>query len=74
MKNFYKENNEKGYILEVDLEYPKNLHKQHSDLPFLPEKMKINKLNKLACTIQDKENYVVHIRALKQTLNHELII
>ena len=74
MKNFYKENNEKGYILEVDLEYPKNLHKQHSDLPFLPEKMKINKLNKLVCTIQDKENYVVHIRALKQTLNHELII
>ena len=25
-----------GYILEVDVEYPKNLHKLHSDLPFLP--------------------------------------
>ena len=32
----YDENSNKGYILEVDVEYPKNLHKLHSDLPFLP--------------------------------------
>ena len=69
----YDENSDKGYILEVDVEYPKNLHKLHNDLPFLPERMKINKCNKLVCTVQDKENYVVHIRALKQALNHELI-
>ena len=36
--------------------------------------MKINKCNKLACTVQDKENYVVHIRALKQALVHGLIL
>ena len=69
----YDENSHKGYILEVDVEYPKNLHKLHSDLPFLPERMKINKCSKLVCTMQDKENYVVHIRALKQALNHGLI-
>ena len=73
LKN-YDENSDKGYILEVDVEYPKNLRKLHSDLPFLPERMKINKCNKLVCTVQDKENYVVHIRALKQALNHGLIL
>ena len=52
----------------------KNLHKLHSELPFLPERMKINKCNKLVCTVQDKENYVVHVRTLKQALNHGLIL
>ena len=70
----YDENNDKGYILEVDVEYPKNLFNLHSDLPFLPERKKIKKCNKLVCTVQDKENYVVHIRALKQALNHGLIL
>ena len=70
----YDLNSDIGYILEVDVEYPKNLHKAHSDLPFLPERMKINKCSKLVCTLFDKENYVVHTRALKQALNHGLIL
>ena len=65
----YDVNSNIGYILEVDVEYPKNLHKAHSDLPFLPERMKINKCSKLVCTLYNKENYVVHIRALIQALN-----
>ena len=73
MKN-YDENSGKGYILEVDVKYPKHLHKLHSDLPFLPERKKIEKCNKLVCTLEDKENNVVHIRALKKTLNHGLIL
>ena len=44
----------------------------HSDSPFLPEKMKINKCPKLVCNVTDKENYSIHIVALKQTLNHGL--
>ena len=39
-KNYDEDSNE-GYIIEVDLEYPKNLHNLHSDLPFLPERMNI---------------------------------
>ena len=44
----------------------------HSDLAFLPERIKINKCTKLTCKIQNKENYVIHIRALKQAINHGL--
>ena len=44
----------------------------NSDLPFLSERMKINKYTKLVSNVQDKENYVVHISALKQALNHGL--
>ena len=70
----YDENSDKGYTLEVDLEYPKNLHDLHSDLPFLPERMKINKCSKLVCNLYDKNNYVVHIKALKHALSHRLIL
>ena len=70
----YDENSDKGYILEVDVKYPKNLHDFHSDLPFLPERMKIDKCKKLVCNLYDKKNYVVHIRSLKQALSHGLIL
>ena len=56
----------------MDVEYPRNLHKLHSDLPFLPERMKINKCTELVCNVQDKENYPIHILALKQALKHGL--
>ena len=68
----YDEDSNKGYFFEVDVEYPRNLHRLHSDLPFLPEKMKINNCTKLVCSLNDKENYPVHISLLKQALNHGL--
>ena len=45
-----------------------------SDLPFLPESIKINKCNKLVCTLCDKNKYVLHLWILKRTLNHGLIL
>ena len=44
----------------------------HSDLPFLPDRMKVNKVTKLVCNLNDKENYSIHILTLKQALNHAL--
>ena len=51
----YNENDNKGYILEVDVRYPKRLHNLHSDLPFLPKRMKIDKCNKLVCNLFNKK-------------------
>ena len=62
----YDENSDIGYIFEVDVEYPKHIRMLHSDLPFLPERMKINNSAKLSCIVEDKKNYAVHIVALKQ--------
>ena len=60
-------------LLEVDIRYSKRFHNLHSDLPFLPEIMKNKKCSKLIYNMHDKKNYIVHIRALKQALNHELV-
>ena len=61
IKNF-DENNDKGYILEVNVKYPKRLHELHSDLPFLSERMEVNKSKKLVCTLFNKKKYVAHIK------------
>ena len=52
----YDKNSSKGYILEVDVNYPSKLHKLHGDMPFLPERMKIGKTQKLVCNLHDKKN------------------
>ena len=53
----YNEDSDKGYILEIDVEYPKNLYNLHSDFPFLPEKIKtkLNGPEKLVCNIPNKK-------------------
>ena len=63
---------DKGYILEVDVSYPIELHDSHNDLPFMCEKMKIDGVEKLVPNLCDKRNYVIHIRALNQALKHSL--
>ena len=70
----YDENSDYGSILEVDVEYPKTLWGLHKDLPFLAERRKLGNLEKLIRSVDDKENYVIHISALKQALNHGLIL
>ena len=68
----YDENNDEGYIFEVDVKYPKRLHELHSDLPFLSERREINKCKKLVCNLYNKKKYVAQINTLKQALNHGL--
>ena len=68
----YDEDSKYGMVLEVDIEYPKELHKSHRDLPFLCDRKLLDKTNKLITSFEDKKEYVVHISALKQALNHGL--
>ena len=68
----YDEEGDVGYLLVADIKYPKTLHMLHSDLRFLPDRMKVNKVKKLVCNVTDKKNYSIHIVALKQALNHGL--
>ena len=71
IKNYNEENNQE-YFLEVDVQYLEKLDDLHNDLPFLPERMKIEKVRKLIANFHDKTEYVTHIRNLKQALNHGL--
>ena len=54
------------------MEHPKQLFSSHKELPFLPGRTKLQKVEKLVCSIEDKEKYVIHIRALKKALNNGL--
>ena len=58
----------KGYIFEVDLEYPPHLWDSHNDYPLAPEKMIVNGVEKLICHFKPRKNYVVHYRNLRQYL------
>ena len=61
-----------GYFIKVDVEYPKELHENHNELPFLMERMRIGRVEKLVPNLKDKKGYVVHIKALDQALKHGL--
>lgn len=66
------DNSEVGYILEVDLEYPTELHDLHADYPFCAEHKAPPNTNtkKLLLTLYDKEKYVLHYRTLKYALEN----
>ena len=70
----YNEESDKKYFLEVDVQYLEKLHELHNDLPFLPERMKIEKAEKLVGNVHDKTEYVIHIINLKQELNLGLVL
>ena len=62
----------RGYLLELDVKYPKGLQENHNELPFLVEKMKIKRVEKLVGNLKRKKKYVVHIKTLDQALKHGL--
>ena len=65
--NYNEEKDDIGYVLEVDLEYPKELHDLHNDYPLAPERYtpKGSICHKLCGTFNDKKEYIVHIKNLK---------
>ncbi|XP_057308117.1 uncharacterized protein LOC130646004 [Hydractinia symbiolongicarpus] len=64
--------NKHGYLLEVDVDYPKELHDKQNELPFLPERRMIYRVENLIPNLEHKRKYVVHIGALHQALKHGL--
>ena len=67
------EEGDKGCFVKVDVQHNKKLHELHSDLPFLPERMKIEKLEKVEPNLHDKTENIIHIINLKKPLNHRVI-
>lgn len=65
---------EYGYILEVDIDYPENLHNLHNDFPFCPESLipPNSKSPKLSPNLLNKRKYIIHYIALKQCIEHGL--
>jgi hypothetical protein len=65
-----------GYMFVVDIKYPTYLHNIHSCLPFLPESVKPpgSQNKKLLATLDDKKFYILHYRALKQAMQHGLVV
>ena len=64
----------KGYLLEINVRYPTELHNSQNNLPFMCERMEINKVKRLVPNLRDKKNYVIHIQALDQALRHGLVL
>ena len=66
----YNKNSYERYLLEVDFQYPKNLLVFHNDLPFLPKRMEIEKIEKLAANLHDKKH--VKARNTSENLQNEI--
>ena len=76
-KSFIKNQNEKskgGYFLEGEIQYPEYLYELHDDLPFVPERMKIEKSERLTGNLLDKNEYAIYMINLKQALNNGLVL
>ena len=73
LRSYNKKSNE-GYFLEVDAQYPESLHEPHNDLQFLPKIKKIDIVKKFVANFHNKKEYIIHIRNLKQELNHRLVL
>ena len=63
-----------GYLLEVVVAYPRELHDYHNDLPFMCAKVKINGVEKLVPNLYYKKKYIIHIKTLAQAIDHGLVL
>ena len=69
-----KKDTKKGFIFEVDLDYPETLWETHNDYPLAPEKIKLERIEKLICSFKPKRHYVAHYKNLKQYLEEGMIL
>ena len=69
----YNQDSDTGYFIEADVQYSKKWHELHNDLLFLPEWMKIEKVEKFVTNLHDKKEHITYIRNLKEALNQTSI-
>ena len=77
IKNYTEESDE-GYLSWYSIswtffQYLEHLYKHYNDLRFLPERKKIEQVEKLIANLNHKTEYVIHIRNLKQAINHKFL-
>ena len=60
----YNEDSDEGYLFEVDFQFPEKLHESYNELPFLPKRMRTEKVKKFVANLHDKK---------KQDLSHGLV-
>ena len=70
----YNEESDEGYFLEIGVQYLKKFHEHPNDLPSLPERIKIEKVENLTANLHDKTEYVILIKSLKQVFNCALVL
>ena len=61
-------------FLEDNVQYLEKLHDLHIDLPFMPERMKIEKVEKLVVNLHEKKTTCYSHKKLKQTLNYGSVL
>ena len=71
--NKFETNQEIGYMLEVDLEYPHELHDLHNDYPLAPDKITVNKIEKLIPNLGNKTKYILHYVISTTWFNNSVI-
>ena len=59
----YNEERGEGYFLKVDVQYLEKLYELHNNLPFLPERMKIEKEKKLVVRYTNKKKFKAIIKS-----------
>ena len=74
LKLLEKKDTNRGFIFEVDLDYPESLRDSHNDYTLAPEKIKVDKIDKLICSFHLKKHYVLHYKNLKQYLQEGMIL
>ena len=55
-------------FLELDAKHSEKLHHLRNDRSFLPQKMKIEKVEKLVANVQDKKEYLIYIKRIKTSI------
>ena len=73
IKTYNKKHSRKGHLFQIDIKNLVNFHELYNNLPFFPQIIKSEKVEKLEANLHDREEYLIQVRNLKHALNHGLL-